>query len=302
MRRYMLSFAFIGLSAGLMVMGCGSDTNNQTSSSTGTSSGMSSQPVPLENAAAAYAKFFCEYAFSCCDMTELVGIFKELSQMPKTQAECEPLATARVDPLVFAPLKEAVAAGRLAYDADKAGICFASATVDCSKRFPKEFGPDPACDTVFTGKVADGGDCQQDLECAQAGSDCSGMVGMPGKCAVLPKENDPCPDGSCQDGLLCSLDATRICIKPKADGMACSLYFECASGYCDSTSKCAAKKANGAMCDSPQTCNDGYCDTVTNLCTARKTVGDACMDSDQCVSDQCDTTMNKCVPPFCDGM
>ena len=224
MRRMVLSFAFIGLSAGLMVMGCGSDTNNQTSSSTGTSSGMSSGAVPLENAAATYGKFFCEWAFTCCDMTELLAVFKGLSEVPKTQAECEPLGASRVSS-VLAPLQEAVAAGRLAYDGNKAEVCFAS-NVDCSKFLPKALGWDPACDTIFTGKVADGGDCQQDLECAQAGSACSGMVGMPGKCAELPKENEPCPDGSCQEGLVCSVDATRICIKPKADGMACTLYVE----------------------------------------------------------------------------
>lgn len=299
MYRYVLSFAVVGLTTGFVAAGCGTDTKTQSST------GSTSQSVPLEQASAEMAKVFCGIAFTCCDMTELADVMGDFNPPPKTQAECEVAVKPVADAEIFGKLKEAVNAGRLAYDADKAGLCFAKIDGRCGNLKDGIFVSDAECQSVFTGKVAAGGTCAQDLECADASSMCAGAMGgsTVGKCGPLPKENEACPDYRCAAGLACETGATmNKCIKPKADGMTCGSNTECTSEYCDfSTMKCSAPQAVGKACSSNSGCIDGWCDTLNgNTCKAKKALGETCALPEECISDACDA-MDKCGTPFCDG-
>lgn len=298
MNRIVLSLAFVGISTGLVALGCGTDTNGQTTS--GSSSYTPPKSVPLEDASLEYAKATCASYFACCDMAELVD---RLSPSIKTEADCVPALKAAFDVETFAYVNDLVKQGIIVYDADKAGTCFGALAATCGIN---EFtiGTLPACKGVFNGQVADGGDCQTDGYCAQAGSQCNGTLqGGTGKCGPLPKENEPCPDIECAPGFVCNQDGpTAVCKPPLADGQMCNTSSVCASQYCEfTTSVCAPKRALGETCNSFDDCKDGWCDMdATKLCTAKKADGAACTAYEECISDNCDNS-SKCAPPACNG-
>lgn len=303
MNRVVLSWTFIGVSTGIVALGCGTDTNGGRSSDNQTSSGASPQSDPITE----IAQMVCDTIFSCCDATEQgqASKYLGLEPAPKTTAEC---VGSYKEHLVG--LKESIAAGRLEYDANQASACFAKLNGRCDLYPTTLFFPgllfleDPACEMVLGGKVADGGDCYVDIECAQAGSACFNAAEPNfGKCAPLRKENEPCsPNSDCATGLVCSF--ANICIKPLADGVACEFDSECVSEYCDRNGSgvCEAKKAIGEVCTSTA-CIDGWCHPDTNVCTAKKADGEPCTYAAECIG-RCDNSgggTQKCLPPMCDG-
>lgn len=301
MKRTMTFFAASMFLGGSMLVGCGPESNNTTSG--GTPSG----PIALENLSNSLAKSYCSLAFSCCSSTEQTKLFEGLSPAPKTEAECVTTFEAFYDMLVIDNIKAGVDAGRLKYDGALAGSCLSQVAGDCSTLSDEGVQPaDTACDKVFVGLVADGGDCAQGNECATAGAFCDKAQGaMMGKCLAPAKEGESCDMVSCADGLVCDFGAmASTCIKPLADGQMCTSDYVCVNENCDTASgKCAPKKAIGEACSGFTQCKDAYCDFQTSVCTAKKDDGAACMSFDECKSDDCGQDM-KCgsAGPTCTGM
>jgi hypothetical protein len=298
MHRIVLSLTFVGISMGLVALGCGTDTNGQTTS--GSSSYTPPKSVPLEDASLEYAKATCASYFACCDTAELVD---RLSTSIKTEADCAAALKQAFDIEPFSYVNNLIKEGIVVYDADKAGTCFGALAATCGIN---EFtiGRLPACEGIFLGQVADGGDCETDIYCAQTGSLCIGTLqGGTGKCGPLPKENEPCPDYECAPGFACFQDVSGpVCKTPIPDGQMCSTSSDCASEYCEfGNGVCAPKKANGQPCGDTQECKDGWCDMdATKLCTAKKADGAACVAYEDCISDYCNAS-NQCAPPECNG-
>lgn len=300
MKRTLASLALTLFVAGSMLVGCGDDTTNTTT-------GGANTPIALDNLSKELAESYCELAFSCCSSMEQMTLFKDLPSVPTNVAECTTSFASLYDMYILNGIKAGVEAGRLKYDGVLAGSCFSQVAGDCSALSGEGVQPtDPACDKVFVGLVADGGDCAQSNECSTAGAYCAKAQGaMMGKCEAPAKEGESCDVAFCADGLVCDFGAMApTCIKPVADGQMCSGDFVCVSGNCDTaTGMCAPKKAIGESCSGFSQCKDAYCDFQTSLCTAKKDDGAACMAFDECKSYECNQDM-KCGSsgPLCTGM
>ncbi len=277
MKRTLTSLISLALVGALSAVGCSSDPENPDSSGGGNGGGGT---IALEEIGQKNAEVFCGAAFSCCTAVELPTLFEGIGT-PKDEAECVQTFKGLFDGFALPGFKDSIAEGRIVYDGDKAASCFDNLPSDCSIVTPDGADPletSPDCQAIFVGKVANGGDCAQDDDCAVDGSDCMGASnGMLGKCQL-----------------------------PGDVGAACMFGSDCKSDYCDfQTSMCAAKKALGEMCSGSQSCMNSYCDVDTKLCAALKADGDACLQASECQSDNCDLTTDKCVAapaPICDGM
>ena len=177
------------------------------------------------------------------------------------------------------PLIDAVNAGRIVYDAAAARACIDTVRSGCSASLGgADF--DGACDDVFSGTIAEGGDCWFDSECAP-GLGCDFASGTcPGACA-------PGAGGFICDTTPCSEDeecfypdggTTPRCVTPMlgadaAEGQPCGLVEEgaesvtrraCAPGlWCTGNAStigtCRAPIAAGAPCTSEgDRCVDGH--------------------------------------------
>lgn len=296
----MMAFLFASMVVGgSTLIGCSDDTSNNTSGDPPT-------PLALEDLAPTMADTFCELAFSCCTAMEQAQVFEGFPTLPKTAAECVPSIKAQFEMFILAGLKEGVDAGRLKYDATLAGSCVGKIEGQCSALLQDGPFDGGGCEKVFVGLVANGGDCAQGNECASADSTCVIAQGEKlGKCQAIPKEGEACPGFVCADGFVCgSVNMMDVCVKPKADGEACSSSIECVSEYCDFTGgKCGQKKALGDACTTSYECKDAYCEAQMKVCTKLKAPGETCASFDECQNFECTDAM-KCAaaPPACDGM
>jgi len=242
------------------------------------------------------SNLFCGLAFSCCTQLEQSVIFRDFGSTPKTVTECKPLVQKEFDSYVFSGLNAGVTAGRLKYDGAAARACMDQMQGQCSALMQEAPLAGPGCETVFKGLVPNGGDCAADIECATPGYICPiAQNAQSGKCQAPPKEGQPCANFLCEEGLICgNVNNTPTCVKLLADGAACSISFECASGNC-SASKCAsAQRKIGDACSFSIECDQSYCDSQTNKCTTPKADGAACNDPGECQSGQCDQSTMKC--------
>jgi hypothetical protein len=192
-----------------------------------------------------------------------------------------------------------VAAGRATYDFAKASSCAATLR---SAACPSLNPLGAPCDEVVTGKVANGGTCYTDIDCA-AGS-CDASMSCPGKCIAFLAEGSLCGPygeaGRCAAGLEClrdpqnPLSCLSWCQALAATGGPCPCQF---GNYCDpSTNKCAALKTSGACTDQYQ-CALGYaCGGST--CKPVAGVGEACTPGEptECTyfGTFCDPATRKC--------
>jgi hypothetical protein len=175
----------------------------------------------------------------------------------------------------------------------------------------------PACDAVFTGTLARGTACQNDLECA--GRQC--MVGdqCPGTCGELAQSNEPCSsDNACDNQLACRNGG---CVPTAKLGEACDENKPCRGyTYCYTapTSEIAAGICvvrtdvpgvlEGERCEIPERlCTDGLVCTVEveggtsiSRCRAKVAASSACLYSfpDACPGGQyCNITTALGVKP-----
>jgi hypothetical protein len=111
--------------------------------------------------------------------------------------------------------------GKITYDGEKAAECIAAMkTNSCSDEEPA------ACDEVWQGNAAPGGECTRDEECA-AGY-CDESLGCPGVCTAYKQAGEACGfDDICTSGYDCIDDLCKA--EPEiVDGAPCEAYDNCA--------------------------------------------------------------------------
>ncbi|HVK63836.1 MAG TPA: hypothetical protein VM694_05165 [Polyangium sp.] len=274
MKHFVTSLLALALAGAGSLIGCSDDSNNTTGG------GNNGGAVALDDLGTKTAELYCSLIYSCCTMAEQAQLFEEVNPKPTNDAECVQTFATFFDGFVLGEQKKAVAAGRLGYDGELVAKCIPKLKGVCSAFEDDLFENDAECSKIFVGKVADGGDCANDDECAGANSVCVGDSG----------DNE---FGKCQ---------------PRgAVGAACDFEDDCTTGYCDYfTNACGELKAIGEACTGSD-CKDSYCNSTTSVCTAKKADGAACSSFEECTSDECDTETDTCVvppvpAPICDGM
>jgi hypothetical protein len=278
MRRAIATFSVLGLSWALGSAGCGGTTESpsgttSTGSTGSTGSGGGAGTVTIQDFPALVAKVYCGAIYACCTPAEVTAFF---DPQPKDEAECASNFSTFYDTQVLTEIKEAIGAGRAAYDGASAAACYATIAGDCAVAQASSFPDIPACHTIFVGKVPDGGNCKSDNECASDAAFC----------------------------IFHGNTAFGACVSPGPAGAPCGLGKECQSTYCDAgTSQCKERSAVGAPCTVSDECKDSYCGGAPTVCTARKVEGKPCSSYDECQSGECGTSSHVCAPKpvVCDG-
>jgi hypothetical protein len=245
----------IGLLGTAVAAGCGSDDKDPETSG--------GKEIPLSELHTAYGSELCARLFRCCDAAELASVFSSLDPPPTTRAACEAAEAPFILELLEGP-KAAVEAGRLVYHPDRAAACYEKlGAVTCAEFRGEVDQPPPieACQTIFEGKVALGGECAANAECAGADALCNGggtgAADPVGTCVKKPVEGEACIKFTCAEGFVCQTDT---CHKLKAEGEPCDGGHQCASDFCDESDVCAPKRADGEPCDSENAaCISGDC-------------------------------------------
>jgi hypothetical protein len=275
-------------------------------------------PVELTDFSVQAADAVCDWATRCRHMPD--------------RPTCERF----IDPKSYDTRRaaDAIAAGRMSYDAAAAGACLQATRDAYCLAVPFS---DPSCSEMFVGLVAENGACTSDFECVGGGRclnpSCNGQCCV-GSCGPpitgTPPERadigEPCEThDDCVENAHCGFD--RICAeRPDTEGEPC--VFGCARGdlYCDLDDLvCKAYAGAGELCDpsgdTAPPCDEAwsYCDSVckdrpgvgdpcgvqpqtciptaycdNGTCKARGTTGDACSSNDQC-DVACNTLSGSCV-------
>jgi len=270
------------LSIGVVAAACGgSDFSNQQgdSGSAGNGGGgEASNPergITVDELPGKYAAAFCEVFTGC--VGDLWGIYRPGEQCIK---DFQPAVSE-----AFAPLSDAIDAGRVKYDGTKVQSCLDDITGrDCAALSERQ----PAsCKVAMAGTVKRGEDCTLDQECegdqyCKIGSSC------PGTCAAYESAGGVCgSDDNCKSGLVCGDNGH--CVTPAKGGEACDEGEpKCAAGFICLGQDAAAKKP-------------GTCYAIAEALSGNE--GDACsFDGHLCKGDlSCEITSiaplgGKCVP------
>jgi hypothetical protein len=194
-------------------------------------------------------------------------------------------------------------AGRLTYDATKAGTCLtAYRDAACVWDAAGGLGPAAVCDEVFTGDKIAGVACLVDEEClgalvcettACAGGCCEGIC----KAKVDPIAiGGDCLAGPCADGAYCRLDGatgSATCAARVAVGESCAAVDACAVGSACKIEAGAVAGLCVRIADGGESCDpalvdgcagiDQWCDPASSTCVTRKSIGAACGRDGECV-------------------
>lgn len=245
-------------------------------------------PVALDQFGAAAADAVCSWAVRCHHVPD--------------DATCRRL----LDPKQYDTRRaqDALAAGRLGYDAAAAGRCVETTREAYCLTEPFV---DASCRDMFVGHVPEGGTCASGFECVGGGQCqnpqctlqcCSGTCGPPLTGELPPPDQaeigEACQQhADCAEGAYCETDFTCVAV-PDEEGARC--VFGCARGdlYCDvEMLVCRRYGGAGEACDPSGTsalpCDEAwsYCDQA---CRPRPGLGE-----------QCDG-IRHCIPTtFCDN-
>lgn len=192
-----------------------------------------------------------------------------------------------------------VEAGIITYNSAKAGECVDSfGGFDCDIFSSDQAENREACEAIFVGTIALGGDCFTSESC-EGEAICDGdSVGacIPGICVanaqeVEANEGESCSNVRCKFGLFC--DGSDICQPPAGPAEACSGFEKCISGYiCElgpdrTPGTCLKLPTTGETCDPAfggesldgrLSCfrSTDFCDRSDTTCKAKLSVGVAC--------------------------
>lgn len=246
-------------------------------------------PVQIENLCEEMQDALCGY-FKRCDLEWYLQF--------ATQRTCDQLFDC--DDMEFDEMAKSVEAGRLAYDADLAGKCLqALRTADCANiNAVFEDMPDE-CEHVFTGLVAQDGDCYRGDECA-AGLYCDESISeCPGQCQPYKAIGQPCEGGDCNPDLADCDWQQSVCVELAGVGEVCD-YIDCERDLvCDYDSDpavCLDPAPAGSSCTSSRGCEPGL-QCVSGKCTAPAGPGQACE-----LGEDGDNFMFACQPGYyCDA-
>lgn len=240
------------LAATLVATGCGgADPAGEGSSGHAGSSGGSSTggggpstgaPLDPQALCAEIIALQCQGHMSCCDRED---------DMYASAQECASL----LEPLCVQDLSGiAYSSGSIAFDRaayDRAVGLLRTAVESC-----EPVGRD-IFDAVFTGTVAEGGDCTPAVEqgdyssllACGSGLACIVREGSEQRvCAPAAGEGDSCLDVDCGAGLFCGGGNQPVCRQLRADGIGCTAHSECESGFCGDDERCGALTVTYRYC------------------------------------------------------
>ena len=229
-------------------------------------------PVSLEDFGPLAMDAVCEWAVACAHVPD--------DATCRRQLDIRDFDTRRA--------RDAVASGRLRYDADAGGECLREQRAShCTTPL---LGAD-ACRRLFEGFAPPGAPCASRFECAGestcAEKSCEGQC-CRGTCAprevpALAEPGERCESHfDCVPRAHCETDGRCVPV-PLVEGERC--LFGCGRGdlYCDlNTLTCARYSALGTPCGEDRPCDAAYafCDGV---CRLQPDVGEACGGDRRCV-------------------
>ena len=226
-------------------------------------------PVQLENICEEMKDAVCDY-MKRCDLEWYLQF--------AAHTTCEELFSC--DEMELDEMARAVEAGRLAYDADLAGTCLSKIrNAKCSVLDDIFDNLDGECEQVFSGLVAQDGDCYRENECSaglycdESVSDCPGKcqpykdIGQTctggdcnpdvadcdwqsGMCAALAGAGEICENIDCQEGLVCDYNSDpEVCLDPAGAGGSCTSTRGCETGLQCVEGTCRGPAGAGQECD-----------------------------------------------------
>jgi hypothetical protein len=238
--------------------------------------GCSSSSVSFDQLSTQLQGAICQHEAVCgvvsnedCNAVNLEWVQQALqagdSLLPVVQ-----LAVDASDPEVAAAVK----AGVTKYDDANAETCINDIqAMSCDTTSQNRRVTPVACFDILVGKVASGGACQRDEECASNSCNTSNCVSTASCCTTAVCQNlarSPVADGgacdfsSCGAGTYCDV-STKVCLPLIAAGSACDpSQAQCAYGLGCNNGICAALPALGKACttacaDEDAACANGTC-------------------------------------------
>lgn len=215
-------------------------------------------PIEIDDLGGALVSAYCSVYVGC-------GLIDDYATCSSLDLDVE----------IDADLVAAVKAGTIVYHEDLAGQCLGGIGGSSCER-NRLFDEPAACEQVFEGTVAAGGQCAIDEQCISH------------QCDV-----PACPDQCCQGTCIGDAPTPRPVL-----GESCATSTRCVESFChQDTLVCTAYLALGATCNDTDECLTGVCNGV---CTALPTTGDTCMPATQeatCakIGDICSQTTMTCV-------
>lgn len=189
-----------------------------------TACGSEPAPSPADDYARAAVEIgtaTCELIARCCDAGERAAVTSALGGADATSCAAGFEAAT-------APLEAGLRDGTLTLDRDALEACLDATRAGTCAALS---AADTPCRRVLRGQLVDGVACTDDLPCASgycAGPDASGDR----TCARLPSVGEACGD-RCAAGAWCRrVSGVGVCTTAAADGTACGVDEECASGAC----------------------------------------------------------------------
>lgn len=284
MRTPMNPIAFFVATGLLSLVACDSDS--------GSSSGTTVAPNQIHEALAGLQ---CDLLTSCTQDGDS-GIFATLIAASNKTA-CQAMLT-RAFEWTGTDIEAQVASGALSYDGDKLAACFAQVRQSCDLDFLD------ACDAAFEGKVALGGVCESDLNCAGDANCVYSSAECGGTCRARVARGEACDfNGDCSQSAgptACSFESsTCVAIVSELNrevGQRCDNTDD-SSGYVrrtcknglacvdgeDGTATCQPPLAVGASCEETEIpCATGsFClgaegGAICQTLTITRTVGASC--------------------------
>ncbi len=179
-------------------------------------------------------------------------------------------------------VESAIAAGRIDYDANAAGVCLVGLeAMDCLAKQPSDATLE-ACLRALAGTIEVGQACFGTFQCAQG--ICPSVTGdaCGPTCPTIALEGEACsllsePECDVRAGLRCS---SGTCVAPAARGAACVDNYGCQSGLVCVANVCVPLRAAGQGCAQDSSCQTGfYCASGGDeggICRARLDAGSAC--------------------------
>ncbi len=203
-------------------------------------------------------------------------------------------------------LSQSIAAGRVAYDGEKAFQC---RKLGRSRKYAllEITEPIAICEEVFTGLVAAGQPCDKHAECeGQAYCRASAATACSGTCTAKLALGRPCrPDRDiCVYGAKCQASPTgeNLCVLHGVPGARCTTMFDCRFGLDCTAGQCASKLGAGEVCTGPVCALGLACQLQTDgskKCSRAAVEGEACSGDatdlarcDACLA--CDAQSSKC--------
>lgn len=120
-------------------------------------------------------------------------------------------------------LADSVADGRIVFDASRMAACLSAIeSQGCEVQISRR---PAACEEAIEGKVALGGDCVINEDCAGTTTYCAPQAQCPGQCQALLNSGMPCTNSDqCANGTACEfIDGVRQCTTQGTAGQECNI-------------------------------------------------------------------------------